>query len=66
MECTPVNLEDIKAVLREQREEAERLTSSGRIIQRDVPDLLLLLSIPNVLAVLGIRRSASPLFPYSS
>ena len=57
MEYTPVNLEDIKAVLREQREEAERLMSSGRIIQRDVPDLLLLLSIPNVLAVLGVRRS---------
>ena len=57
MEYTPVNIEDIKSVLKDQREEAEEILSNGRIIARDVPDLLSLLSIPNVLAVLGVRRS---------
>jgi len=52
-----VNVEEIKSVLKEQREDAENLMS--RAIPRDVPkeELLANLSIPNVLAVLGVRRS---------
>ncbi|WP_390530487.1 ATP-binding protein [Sulfurisphaera ohwakuensis] len=52
-----MNVEEIKAVLKEQREEAIDLASNKRIISRDVPDLLSLLSIPNVLTILGVRRS---------
>jgi hypothetical protein len=52
-----VNVEEIKSVLKEQREDAENLMS--RAIPRDVPkeELLTNLSIPNVLAILGVRRS---------
>jgi Predicted ATPase (AAA+ superfamily) len=52
-----VNVEEIKSVLKEQREDAENLMS--RAIPRDVPkeELLANLSIPNVLAILGVRRS---------
>ncbi|BDC17765.1 ATP-binding protein [Acidianus sp. HS-5] len=51
-----MNIEEIKAVLKEQKEEAEELLK-GRIIPRDVPSLLDYLSIPNVLAITGVRRS---------
>ncbi|MEJ2772097.1 ATP-binding protein [Stygiolobus sp. CP8521M] len=52
-----MNVEEIKSVLKEQREDAEKLVS--RAIPRDVPkvELLINLSIPNVLAILGVRRS---------
>jgi len=52
-----VNVEEVKSVLKEQREDAESLVS--RAIPRDVPkeELLTYLSIPNVLAILGVRRS---------
>ena len=52
-----MNVEEIKSVLKEQREDAENLMS--RAIPRDVPkeELLANLSIPNVLAILGVRRS---------
>ncbi|WP_016730028.1 AAA family ATPase [Saccharolobus islandicus] len=52
-----MNVEEIKSVLKEQREDAENLLN--RAIPRDVPkeDLLASLSIPNVLAILGVRRS---------
>ncbi len=52
-----MNVEEIKSVLKEQREDAENLVS--RAIPRDVPkeELLTNLSIPNVLAILGVRRS---------
>jgi hypothetical protein len=52
-----VNVEEIKSVLKEQREDAENLVS--RAVPRDVPkeELLTNLSIPNVLAILGVRRS---------
>ncbi|MDT7902362.1 MAG: hypothetical protein RRE78_10890 [Acidianus sp.] len=52
-----MNVEEIKSVLKEQREDAENLMS--RAIPRDVPkeELLTNLSIPNVLAILGVRRS---------
>ena len=52
-----MNVEEIKSVLKEQREDAENLMS--RAIPRDVPkeELLTNLSIPNVLAISGVRRS---------
>ena len=52
-----MNVEEIKSVLKEQREDGENLMS--RVIPRDVPkeELLANLSIPNVLAILGVRRS---------
>ena len=52
-----MNVEEIKSVLKEQREDAENLVS--RAVPRDVPkeELLTNLSIPNVLAILGVRRS---------
>ncbi|AEE94463.1 hypothetical protein Ahos_1580 [Acidianus hospitalis W1] len=55
MQKTPicVNVEEIKSIMKEQREDAENLMS--RAIPRDVPkeELLTNLSIPNVLAILG-------------
>ena len=51
-----MNIEEIKAVIKEQKEEVEELLK-GRIIPRDVPSLLDYLSIPNVLAITGVRRS---------
>ena len=52
-----MNVEEIKSVLKEQREDADNLISKA--ISRDVPkeELLVNLSIPNVLAILGVRRS---------
>lgn len=52
-----MNVEEIKSIIKEQREDAENLMS--RAIPRDVPkeELLTNLSIPNVLAILGVRRS---------
>ncbi|WP_221289945.1 ATP-binding protein [Stygiolobus caldivivus] len=52
-----MNVEEVKSVLKELREEATELISNERIILREVPDLLSFLSIPNVLAILGVRRS---------
>jgi len=57
-----VNVEEIKSVLKEQREDAVNLMS--RAIPRDVPkeELLANLSIPNVLAILGSGGAGNLLY----
>jgi len=52
-----VSVLDIKRVLVDQRERLERKFERERIIEREVPDLLKYLSSPNILAILGVRRS---------
>ena len=48
---------EIKQVLVDQRSRLERKFERERIVERDVPDLKRYLSHPNVLAILGVRRS---------
>ncbi|ARM76907.1 ATP-binding protein [Acidianus manzaensis] len=50
-----MKLEDIKSVIKDQKESLQILLSNS--IERDVPDLLSYLTIPNVLVILGVRRS---------
>jgi predicted AAA+ superfamily ATPase len=49
---------ELKEILEDQRAEASALLADGRIIERDVPlqSLLGHLAVPNILAILGIRR----------
>ena len=51
-----MNTEEIKSILKDQKEEL-RIFLSGKIIDRDTPDLLSFLKIPNILAIIGVRRS---------
>lgn len=53
-----MNLEEIKKVITDQREDWETLLKKERIIQRDVPSdrMISMLSRPNILALLGVRR----------
>ncbi|MUM64974.1 AAA family ATPase [Acidianus infernus] len=50
-------MSEIKQVLVDQRARLERKFENERIIERDVPNLKKYLSHPNVLAILGVRRS---------
>ena len=52
-----MNVEEIKSIMKEQREDAENLMN--RAIPRDVPkeELLTNLLLPHVLAILGVRRN---------
>ena len=50
-------MSEIKQVLVDQKFRLERKFERERIIERDVPDLKRYLSQPNVLAILGVRRS---------
>ncbi|BCS94158.1 ATP-binding protein [Metallosphaera javensis (ex Sakai et al. 2022)] len=48
---------ELKQVLLDQRTRLERRLESEKLIERDVPDLERYLVSPNVLAILGVRRS---------
>ncbi|BCU70023.1 ATP-binding protein [Stygiolobus caldivivus] len=50
-------MNEIKQVLLDQKVRLERKLEKERVIERDVPDLKKYLSRPNVLAILGVRRS---------
>ncbi|QGA68937.1 ATP-binding protein [Sulfolobus sp. E11-6] len=47
----------IRQILLDQRARLERKFEKERIIERDVPDLKRYISVPNILAILGVRRS---------
>jgi hypothetical protein len=49
---------ELREIIADQRDEVRTLMSAGKIIDRDVPAdrLMEFLSIPNILAVLGVRR----------
>ncbi|AWR93901.1 ATP-binding protein [Acidianus brierleyi] len=50
-------MNEIKQVLVDQKARLERKFEKEKIIERDIPDLKKYLSHPNVLAILGVRRS---------
>ncbi|BDC18651.1 ATP-binding protein [Acidianus sp. HS-5] len=50
-------MNEIKQVLIDQKSRLERKFEKEKIIERDVPDLKKYISQPNVLAILGVRRS---------
>ncbi|MBB5255125.1 ATP-binding protein [Sulfurisphaera ohwakuensis] len=50
-------MSEIKQVLVDQKVRLERKFEKERIIERDIPNLKKYLSQPNVLAILGVRRS---------
>jgi len=50
-------MSEIKQVLVDQKARLERKFEKERIIERGIPDLKKYLSQPNVLAILGVRRS---------
>ncbi len=50
-------MSEIKQVLADQRTRLERKFEKEKIIERDIPNLKKYLSQPNVLAILGVRRS---------
>ncbi|WP_338602782.1 ATP-binding protein [Sulfolobus tengchongensis] len=52
-----MNVEELKRIVSDQQETANEKLNDKRIIDRDVPDLLHYLIIPNALAILGVRRS---------
>ncbi len=61
-----MNSNVLKNVVVNQREEMEELFSKERIIERnvDVPGLKDFISHPNILAILGVRRSGKSLFSW--
>jgi predicted AAA+ superfamily ATPase len=50
-----MNVEEIKSILKDQKDELKGFLS-GKIIERDTPEMLSFLKTPNVLALLGVRR----------
>ncbi|MCG3109757.1 hypothetical protein L3N51_02053 [Metallosphaera sp. J1] len=52
-----MNVEELKKIVADQQDIALEKLDDKRIIDRDVPDLLHYLTIPNALAILGVRRS---------
>lgn len=61
-----MNLEGIKRVIVDQREEMEEIFRRERIVERIAPTekLLRLLSHPNILAILGVRRCGKSIFSH--
>lgn len=56
---------DFKSIIKEQREELERIEREETIIVREkLPEAKRVLNYPNILAVLGIRRCGKSLFAY--
>ncbi|AWR98168.1 AAA family ATPase [Acidianus sulfidivorans JP7] len=49
-----MNVEELKGVIVDQR---EMLEEKKNLIERDTPDLLKYLRVPNILAILGVRRA---------
>lgn len=59
-----MNLEEIKRIIADQREEIDEIFKRERIIERNIPrdELLGFLKHPNILAILGARRSGKSIF----
>lgn len=61
-----MNLEEIKRVVVDQREEIEEIFHREKIVERSAPTekLLKVLSHPNILAILGVRRCGKSIFSH--
>ena len=61
-----MNTEELKRIIVSQREEMADMLKRERIIERqvDIPRLRSFISHPNILAVLGVRRSGKSLFSW--
>jgi len=59
-----MNLEKIKRVIADQKEEMEEIFGREKIIERSVPreELLHFIQHPNILAILGVRRCGKSIF----
>lgn len=59
-----MNLEEIKRIIVDQREEIGEIFRRKRIIERNIPEdeLMGFLKHPNMLAILGVRRSGKSIF----
>jgi len=56
---------DFKSIIKEQREELEKIEKEEKIIERTyLEESKKLLKYPNILAVLGVRRSGKSIFSY--
>ena len=56
---------DFKSIIKEQREELERIEQDEKIIEREnLEQARRFLQHPNVLAILGIRRCGKSIFSY--
>lgn len=53
-----MNIDEIKRIIVDQKEEIENTFGKKRIIEREIPkeELIRSLEHPNILAVLGVRR----------
>ena len=63
---TLLNVELLKYIIISQREQMEELLQKGRIIEReiDLDHIKQEIKFPNVLAILGIRRSGKSVFTW--
>ncbi|MDI6884679.1 MAG: AAA family ATPase, partial [Hadesarchaea archaeon] len=61
-----MNLEEIKRVVVDQRDEIEEIFHREKIVERSAPTekLLKVLSHPNILAILGVRRCGKSIFSH--
>ncbi|MFW6038745.1 MAG: ATP-binding protein [Candidatus Saliniplasma sp.] len=51
-----MNLEELKRIIIDQREEIEEIMEKEKMIERENPDLTHHLEHPNILAIIGVRR----------
>jgi len=61
-----MNLEEIKRIIVDQGEEMNEIFERERIIERDIPrdELMKFIEHPNILAILGVRRSGKSIFSH--
>jgi len=61
-----VDIEGIKRIITDQRDEIDHLYKSRRLIERDLPEDKLVQSLehPNILAVLGVRRCGKSIYSH--
>lgn len=60
-----MKLEELKQIILDQKEDKEGIFKSERIIEREGKTVKRFITHPNILAVLGVRRSGKSIFSYS-
>lgn len=60
-----MELEELKQIILDQKEDKEGIFKSERIIEREGKTEKRFITHPNILAVLGVRRSGKSIFSYS-
>ncbi|MEM2089149.1 MAG: ATP-binding protein [Thermoproteota archaeon] len=60
-----MELQELKQIILDQKEDKEGVFKSERIIEREGKDVKKFIMHPNILAVLGARRSGKSIFSYS-